>query len=197
MNDIYFGLYPVNVISISHGIGIGWLSPTLRKLQSDSPAGFEVKSEFEISWVGSMLGMGSVTGNILIGCLLGRLGSKRCLLLIAIPHSVICQNRTKGIANADNVCAFSAFGSWSTLPRVWSTCTWEDCWLASVAAACTLFIPFYSVKSQMPSKWIIYGCRKGIFTIARWQEIRMNLNVTTGKELKCLSHVSYHLLIAS
>jgi len=61
LNDIYFGLYPVNVISISHGIGIGWLSPTLRKLQSDSPAGFEVKSEFEISWVGSMLGMGSVT----------------------------------------------------------------------------------------------------------------------------------------
>ncbi|XP_041566229.1 facilitated trehalose transporter Tret1 [Drosophila elegans] len=79
----------INAISISHGIGIGWLSPTLRKLQSDSPVSFEVKSAFEISWVGSMLGMGSVTGNILIGCLLERLGSKRCLLFIAIPHSCL------------------------------------------------------------------------------------------------------------
>ncbi|KAH8267474.1 hypothetical protein KR018_007198 [Drosophila ironensis] len=79
----------INVISISHGIGIGWLSPTLRKLQLDSPVGFRIESEFEVSWVGSMLGMGSVTGNILVGSLLGRLGSKRCLLLIAIPHSCL------------------------------------------------------------------------------------------------------------
>ncbi|XP_022232404.2 facilitated trehalose transporter Tret1 [Drosophila obscura] len=79
----------INLISVSHGIGIGWLSPTLRKLQSNSPIGFEVNSEFEISWVGSMLGMGSVTGNILIGTLLGRLGSKRCLLFLAIPHSCL------------------------------------------------------------------------------------------------------------
>ncbi|KAH8321732.1 hypothetical protein KR074_010983 [Drosophila pseudoananassae] len=79
----------INVISISHGIGIGWLSPTLRKLQLDSSVGFQITSEFEISWVGSMLGMGSVTGNILVGTLLSRLGSKRCLLFIAIPHSCL------------------------------------------------------------------------------------------------------------
>ncbi|KAH8412742.1 hypothetical protein KR009_005258 [Drosophila setifemur] len=79
----------INVISISHGIGIGWLSPTLRKLQSDSPLDFEITSEFEISWVGSTLGIGSVTGNILIGSLIGRFGSKRCLLFIAIPHTCL------------------------------------------------------------------------------------------------------------
>jgi len=67
--------------------------------------GFEVRSEFEISWVGSMLGMGSVTGNILIGSLLERLGSKRCLLFIAIPHSVIShQYQIMGIEFKYHLC---------------------------------------------------------------------------------------------
>ncbi|EDW85309.1 uncharacterized protein Dwil_GK18462 [Drosophila willistoni] len=77
----------MNLISISHGIGVGWLSPTLRKLQTPlSPLSFELVVS-EVSWVGSMLGIGSMTGNILIGSILGRIGNKWCLLLIAIPHS--------------------------------------------------------------------------------------------------------------
>ncbi|XP_068151822.1 facilitated trehalose transporter Tret1-like isoform X2 [Drosophila tropicalis] len=77
----------VNLMAISHGIGVGWLSPTLRKLQSqDSPVGFTLDVN-EISWVGAMLGLGAVTGNILLGCLIGRLGSKLCLLFLAFPNT--------------------------------------------------------------------------------------------------------------
>jgi len=38
--------------------------------------------------VGSALGIGSVIGNSLSGLLIHRIGSKMCLLLISIPHSV-------------------------------------------------------------------------------------------------------------
>lgn len=78
----------VNIICISHGIGIGWMSPTLRKLQTaDSPLSFPLGVK-EMSWVGSALGIGSMIGNSLSGLLINRLGSKACLLFIAIPHSV-------------------------------------------------------------------------------------------------------------
>lgn len=80
----------VNIICISHGIGIGWMSPTLRKLQTaDSPLSFPLGVK-EMSWVGSALGIGSMIGNSLSGLLINRLGSKACLLFIAIPHSVGC-----------------------------------------------------------------------------------------------------------
>lgn len=78
----------VNIICIAHGIGIGWMSPTLRKLQTaDSPLSFSLSVQ-ETSWVGSALGIGSMIGNTLSGLLISRLGSKACLLFIAIPHSV-------------------------------------------------------------------------------------------------------------
>ncbi|KAL7741778.1 hypothetical protein ACLKA6_000386 [Drosophila palustris] len=79
----------INLICIAHGIGIGWLSPTLRKLQTeDSPLSFPLNVQ-EVSWVGSALGIGSVIGNSLSGLLIHRLGSKLCLLFIAIPHSCL------------------------------------------------------------------------------------------------------------
>ncbi|XP_017858724.1 PREDICTED: facilitated trehalose transporter Tret1-like [Drosophila arizonae] len=79
----------INLICISHGMGIGWLSPTLRKLQStDSPLQFSLDVN-DVSWVGSALGLGSVTGNIICGLLINRIGGKLCLLLIAVPHSCL------------------------------------------------------------------------------------------------------------
>ncbi|TDG53573.1 hypothetical protein AWZ03_000388 [Drosophila navojoa] len=79
----------INLICIAHGIGVGWLSPTLRKIQSvDSPLDFSL-SISEISWVGSALGLGAVVGNILMGLLHSRLGSRLSLLFIAFPHSCL------------------------------------------------------------------------------------------------------------
>ncbi|EDW84920.1 uncharacterized protein Dwil_GK12884 [Drosophila willistoni] len=75
-----------DLIAISHGISIGWFSPTLRKLQSpDSPVNFELTLN-EISWVGSLVAMGSGITNIIFGLLLDRLGNRVCLLLLAFPN---------------------------------------------------------------------------------------------------------------
>ncbi|XP_030079219.1 facilitated trehalose transporter Tret1-like [Drosophila hydei] len=79
----------INLICIAHGIGVGWLSPTLRKIQSDeSPVEFSL-SITEISWVGSALGLGAVVGNILMGVIHSHVGSRLCLLIIAFPHSCL------------------------------------------------------------------------------------------------------------
>ncbi|XP_023170728.2 uncharacterized protein LOC111599335 [Drosophila hydei] len=79
----------INLICISHGIGVGWLSPTLRKIQSDeSPLEFSL-SISEISWVGAALGLGTVLGNILMGIIHSWVGSRLCLLFIAFPHSCL------------------------------------------------------------------------------------------------------------
>ncbi|XP_064541794.1 facilitated trehalose transporter Tret1-like [Drosophila montana] len=76
-----------NLLCISHGTGIGWLSPILRKLQSDeSPLDFQLTIS-EVSWVGSAVGLGALVGNALTGLLLPRIGSRLCLLLVAIPHA--------------------------------------------------------------------------------------------------------------
>ncbi|EDW03499.1 facilitated trehalose transporter Tret1 [Drosophila grimshawi] len=84
-----FGTVIINIICISHGIGIGWLSPTLRKLQStDTPLNIPISIN-EISWVDSALCLGSVTGNVFAGLLLNRIGSKMCLLLMAVPHTCL------------------------------------------------------------------------------------------------------------
>ncbi|KAH8377878.1 hypothetical protein KR093_007646, partial [Drosophila rubida] len=74
-------------ICIAHGIGIGWFAPTMRKMQTEeSPMNF-MATVSEVSWVGSCLGIGAMTGNALMGVILPYLGSKLCLLLIAIPQT--------------------------------------------------------------------------------------------------------------
>ncbi|KAH8412744.1 hypothetical protein KR009_005256 [Drosophila setifemur] len=79
----------VNIIMFSHGLGVGWLSPTLTKIQNaDSPLDFSVNID-EISWLGSMLGLGSLFGNLTIAMLMERAGRKACLYLIAGPNAVI------------------------------------------------------------------------------------------------------------
>lgn len=84
--------FPVNLMAIAHGIGIGWFAPTMRKLQtSESPVDFPVTVS-EISWIGSALGIGATTGNIIVGTFIHRVGNKWCLLFIAIPHTVSSMN---------------------------------------------------------------------------------------------------------
>jgi len=78
----------VNISTFAHGIGIGWMSPVMRDLQSpDSPLNFAVFVE-EISWIGSLLGIGSIIGNLLAGFLQDRIGRKPVLYALAIPYVV-------------------------------------------------------------------------------------------------------------
>ncbi|KAM7362746.1 facilitated trehalose transporter Tret1-like [Cochliomyia hominivorax] len=74
------------ILTFAHGIAAGWISPTLHQLQShNSPTGFVITVE-EVSWIGSLFGLGSLTGNILFGLLLNRIGRKWCMYLIALPY---------------------------------------------------------------------------------------------------------------
>ncbi|XP_065372328.1 facilitated trehalose transporter Tret1-like [Calliphora vicina] len=76
----------VQFIAFVHGIAVGWTSPTLRHLQSDnSPTNFVVSVE-QVSWIGSLFGLGSLTGNIVFGFLLNRIGRKWCMYLIVMPN---------------------------------------------------------------------------------------------------------------
>ncbi|XP_065354593.1 facilitated trehalose transporter Tret1-like [Calliphora vicina] len=75
----------VQFISFSHGIAIGWSSPTLLKLQSnDSPTNFVVSVD-QVSWIGSLFGLGSLAGDS-FGLILNRIGRKWCLYLMALPY---------------------------------------------------------------------------------------------------------------
>ncbi|XP_030383938.1 facilitated trehalose transporter Tret1-like [Scaptodrosophila lebanonensis] len=78
----------VSLLPIAHGIGLGWLSPTLRKLQSpeQTPLSFAVDI-YEVSWIGSAIGLGSILGTILTASFLERLGHKIRLLLVGLPHT--------------------------------------------------------------------------------------------------------------
>lgn len=78
----------MNIITFGHGVGVGWLSPTLTKITGDdSPLKFPVNID-EVSWLGSMLGLGSLLGNLTIALLIERAGRKFCIYLMAGPYAV-------------------------------------------------------------------------------------------------------------
>ncbi|XP_055919560.1 facilitated trehalose transporter Tret1-like [Eupeodes corollae] len=76
----------VNVLALSHGIGLGWVAPMLLTLQSsDSPLTFHVSVE-EASSIGAFVSVGGLIGNFSFGVLLDLIGRKKCLYLLAVPH---------------------------------------------------------------------------------------------------------------
>ncbi|KAH8263319.1 hypothetical protein KR044_007334, partial [Drosophila immigrans] len=82
----FLATFLVNISTFAHGVGIGWMSPVLSDLQSsESPLSFKVVVE-EISWIGSLLGIGSIIGNLLAGFLQDRIGRKPILYFLAIPY---------------------------------------------------------------------------------------------------------------
>lgn len=78
----------MNIATFSHGLGVGWMSPVMRDLQTDeSPLDFPVLVS-QVSWIGSLVGIGSVMGNLIAGLLMDRIGRKMVLFFIAIPYTV-------------------------------------------------------------------------------------------------------------
>ncbi|KAH8321729.1 hypothetical protein KR074_005295 [Drosophila pseudoananassae] len=76
----------VNIATFSHGLGVGWMSPVMRDLQTDqSPLNFPLLVE-QVSWIGSLVGIGSVIGNLLAGTLMDRIGRKLVMFGISIPY---------------------------------------------------------------------------------------------------------------
>ncbi|KAH8250909.1 hypothetical protein KR038_003450 [Drosophila bunnanda] len=111
----------VNIITFGHGVGVGWLSPTLTKIQHpDSPLAFRVNLA-EISWLGSMLGLGSLCGNLTIALLIERAGRKFCLYLIALPYAclwvlIYCASNVYFLYAARFLCGFTGGAGYVVVP---------------------------------------------------------------------------------
>ncbi|KAH8378227.1 hypothetical protein KR093_010298 [Drosophila rubida] len=111
----------VNIITFGHGVGVGWLSPTLTKIQGDdSPLSFQVTID-EISWLGSMLGLGSLCGNLTIAFLLERMGRKFCIYLLAIPYAclwilIYCASSVGFLYAARFLCGFTGGAGYLVVP---------------------------------------------------------------------------------
>lgn len=100
---------------------MGWLSPTLTKIQGpDTPLDFQVNID-EISWLGSMLGLGSLCGNLTVAILLERMGRKFCIYLLAVPYAVSIKTIVKDVPKLFN--SYSVYGSSFIVPLTWASYT--------------------------------------------------------------------------
>lgn len=76
----------VNIITIIYGVAIGWPSASLLILQStDTPLPSGPLSTAEASWIGSLIALGGLIGNLVFGSLSGRIGRKTLLLMATGP----------------------------------------------------------------------------------------------------------------
>lgn len=80
----------VTLMSLSHGIGLGWLSPMLMKLQSPSqtPIDFIIDVN-DSSWIGATICIGGVIGNFLFLSILDRFGRKFAIYGLAFPNMAL------------------------------------------------------------------------------------------------------------
>lgn len=75
-----------HIMNFAHGLGIGWVSPTVEIIQSpDTPLSFPVTVD-QVSWIGSLFGFGFLSGNILFGLTINRFSRKLNMYLLAFPH---------------------------------------------------------------------------------------------------------------
>lgn len=77
------------ILSVSYGAVIGWSSPTIDLLMSDEtplPSG-KITME-QGSWIASLLAIGSIFGNLIIGFVTNKFGRKLALILISVPMIV-------------------------------------------------------------------------------------------------------------
>lgn len=82
-------LLSANIISLCHGLAIGWLSPNLPKLQSeDSPLIGGPMTLSQTSWIGSYFSIGAIVGNCIFGILSNYIGRKNTLCILALPNLV-------------------------------------------------------------------------------------------------------------
>lgn len=79
-------MFLVNILTFSHGLGFGWISPLIRLLQSDeTPMSRPITTE-ELSWIGATVCIGSLMGNTFSGVVLDRIGRKWTILLVSLPN---------------------------------------------------------------------------------------------------------------
>lgn len=77
----------MNLITLSHGCAVGWLSPFIPYLTSTEShlTTGPVTSE-DISWIGSLLSIGGLIGTIAFGTITQKIGKRGAMFLLVIPH---------------------------------------------------------------------------------------------------------------
>lgn len=77
----------MNLIGLSHGCAVGWLSPFLPYLTSPATHLLTgpVTAE-DISWIGSLLCAGGIIGIIGFGTITEKIGKRNAMFLLVIPH---------------------------------------------------------------------------------------------------------------
>lgn len=79
----------MNIITLSHGCAVGWLSPFLPYLQStESHLTTGPLTPNDVSWIGSLLPAGGFIGTIMFGTITEKLGKKKTMFLLVIPHII-------------------------------------------------------------------------------------------------------------
>lgn len=73
-----------------YGCGIGWVSMALPLLQSDkTPLETGALTIEDVSWIGSIVSIGALMGNLLIGYLVKIIGSRNSVCLLGVPQMVM------------------------------------------------------------------------------------------------------------
>lgn len=78
-----------NIVSYSHGFGVGWLSLAIPALKADdTPLESGPLSLQQESWLGGSYPLGALTGEILFAMLLNLTNLKISMMALAIPNLV-------------------------------------------------------------------------------------------------------------
>lgn len=81
--------HSVNLVMFSHGATNGWMSPAVPILSSnDTPLESGPLTNEDISWIGSINAFGAICGTIALGYFISLMGTKRAILLLAIPEDL-------------------------------------------------------------------------------------------------------------
>lgn len=82
-----FFIVLVNLISLAHGLMLGWVSPAMPKLVSkeNPPLASGPLTNEQISWVGSLNCIAAIIGAATFGYFTPLIGSKRSLIVLSCP----------------------------------------------------------------------------------------------------------------
>lgn len=85
----YFASISANLIMVGYGCAIGWLSMALPLLNSDdSPLDTGKLSVSDVSWIGSSVSLGALTGNFFCGYIVTIIGARHTIYMIGLPQLV-------------------------------------------------------------------------------------------------------------
>lgn len=86
---LFFFFCAANLIALTQGLQVGWVSTTLPSLASnDTPLLSGPITNDQLSWVGSINCIGALIGSFSVGYLTNLLGSKRTVHFLAVPYAI-------------------------------------------------------------------------------------------------------------